>query len=210
MTGSSKHSSDELDTRLSLIALAKKNEPEAWQIVADLYSPLISYWAWKKGVVCPHERENIVQEVFRRVIHGLDTFTKVENKGTFRGWLRTITNNLIYSNRLGEERLKAIGGSDWQQALNNIALDEPSVGSLLDSVSSDGSDSVENGLIFRRIMTWVSNEYTPTQTNTFTRVVIEQRPAREVAEDLKISVNIVYQTKCRMLAKIREVFKDLV
>jgi len=194
---------------MSLIESAKADEPEAWQVVTDLYSPLIGYWAWRKGVKCPHEQENVIQEVFKRVYHKLDTFTKEEGNGGFRGWLRTITHNYIYSNQLGSSRLQTIGGSDWHEVLNQMAGDQPSVGSLLDSISDDSS-SVESGLIFRRIMTWVKNEYSLKQTDAFTSVVIDQRPARDVAEDLEISVNMVYQTKCRILARIRKVFKDLV
>ena len=200
----------DLDTRISLIESAKRNEPDAWQHVLHLYSPLITYWAWKKGVTCPHEQENIVQEVFRRVFHKLDTFAKKEGQGSFRGWLRTITHNFIYSNQLGKVRLKSVGGSDWQLYLNQIPRDEPGLSSILDSVDDDPSGSVETGLIFRMIMDWVKNEYSSTQTRAFTSVVIDERPARDVAQDLEITVNVVYQTKCRILARIREVFKDLV
>ena len=210
MSERGRNSANDLDTRISLIQSAKQNEPEAWQAISELYSPLIAYWARKKGVECPHEQENIVQEVLRRVFHRLDTFTKEENKGTFRGWLRTITNNFIYSNQLGQNRLKSVGGSNWQNFLDSIAQDEPSVCSLLDSVSEDGQVSIEDGLLFRQIMNWVNNEYTSTQADAFKRVVIDQRPAREVADELNISVNVVYQTKCRILARIREVFTDLV
>lgn len=201
---------DDLETRITLIESARRNEPEAWQQFLHLYSPLIAYWAWNKGVTCPHEQENIIQEVFRRVYHKLDTFTKKDGEGSFRGWLRTITHNFIYSNHLGKARLKTVGGSEWQVFLNEIPRDEPEVGSLLDSVSDDASGSVETGLIFRMIMNWVKNEYSPTQTNAFTSVVIHERPARDVAKDLDITVNVVYQTKCRILARIREVFKDIV
>ena len=200
---------DDLETRITLIESAKRNEPEAWQLVLSLYSPLISYWAWNKGVTCPHEQENVIQEVFRRVFNKLDSFTKKDGQGSFRGWLRTITNNFIYSNQLGNARLKTIGGSDWQHYLNEIPRNEPEVGSLLDSVNDDASGYVETGLIFRMIMNWVKNEYSPTQTSAFTSVVIHQRPARDVAQDLEISVNMVYQNKCRILARIRQVFKDI-
>jgi RNA polymerase sigma-70 factor (ECF subfamily) len=202
-------SSDDMLTRMSVIEMAKLDEPEAWSVVTSLYSPLIRHWAWKKGVRNSHDLENINQEVFKRVFHKLGTFKKENGKGSFRGWLRTITHNYIYSNHLGSEPLKTIGGSDWHVTLNQIARDEPSVGSLLDSVSGDSS-SVESGLVFRRIMNWVKDEYSDVQTSAFKSVVIDQRPARDVAKDLEISVNVVYQTKCRILARIREVFKELV
>jgi DNA-directed RNA polymerase specialized sigma24 family protein len=59
-------------------------------------------------------------------------------------------------------------------------------------------------------MAWVESEYSTKQKLAFKGVVIDQRPAREVAEELNLSVNQVYQNKSRILARIRKVFHDLV
>ena len=116
------NSADDLETRISLIESAKRNEPEAWHHVLSLYSPLIAYWAWSKGVTCRHEQENISQEVFRRVFNKLDSFTKKDGRGSFRGWLRTITNNYIYSNHLGKARLMTVG---CRSPMNSTDLHRP-------------------------------------------------------------------------------------
>ncbi len=209
MTNHDYHLSDDSETHLSIIEQAKVNDPEAWTTVTSLYSPLIRHWAWKKGVRCPHELDNVIQEVLKRVYHKLHTFNKEQGKGSFRGWLRTITHNFVYSNQIGDARLKVLGGSSWEKLLDDLASDEPEMTSLFDSASEDRS-SVESGMLFRRIMNWVRHEYSPVQASAFTGVVIDQRPARDVAQDLQVSVNVVYQTKCRILKRIREVFSDLV
>lgn len=207
-SGFNRPADDELDTQLTIIEMAKGDDPEAWNTVTSLYSPLIRHWAWKKGVRCPHDLDNVNQEVFKRVYHKLHTFSKPEGKGSFRGWLRTITHNFIYSNQLAETRLKIDDDSQAVDILNNFPSPKAEK-SLLDS-SVEDSGAIESGLIFRRIMNWVRKEYSPVQAAAFTGVVVHQRPARDVADELKISVNVVYQTKCRILKRIREVFKDIV
>ena len=78
-----------------------------------------------------------------------------------------------------------------------------------DSMEEDGDDDTRK-LIFFRIMQWVEANYSESQSIAFKRVVIDHRPAREVAEELKLTPNVVYQNKSRILAKIRSVFQDLV
>jgi len=201
-------SSSDLITQMSLIEKAKANEPVAWEVVFRLYAPLIKRWARGNGVRCSHEIENICQEVFTRIVKNLPSFQKRKNSGSFRGWLRVITRNYIYTNYTVSSKLLTVGGSEWHRQLLQIPFNERSVNSLLDSASDDHPD--EASLIFKQIMAWVESEYSPKQKRAFKGVVIEQRPAREVAEDLNVSVNIVYQNKSRILARIREVFRELV
>lgn len=201
-------SSSDLVTRMSLIEQAQANEPVAWEIVFRLYTPLIKQWARGNGVSCPHEIENVCQEVFARIVKSLRSFQKRKNSGSFRGWLRVITRNYVYTNYANRSNMVIVGGNEWHQQLQKIPFDGRSEDSLLDSQSDEHPD--EASLIFQQIMAWVDSEYSPKQKKAFKSVVIDQRPPREVAEDLNVSVNIVYQNKSRILARIREVFCELV
>ena len=208
MTQVEEQSSSDLKTHMSLIEKAQSNEPVAWEVVFRLYAPLIKRWARGNGVQCPHEIENVCQEVFARIVKGLRSFQKRSNSGSFRGWLRVITRNYVYTNYIGTSNLRTVGGSHWQQQLDQLPFDNRSARSLLDSAADEHPDEVS--VIFQQIIAWVESEYSATQSLAFKRVVIDQRPAREVARDLDISVNIVYQNKSRILARIREVFQDLI
>lgn len=209
MTVTQNQSSSDILTQFSLIEQAKANEPVAWELVFGMYAPLIKRWARCEGVDCPYEVENVCQEVFAKIVKNLASFKRRENgRGSFRGWLRVITRNHIYTQRTGKARLKTIGGSKWNLQLNQIPSNARSVQSLLDS--QDETDSFERSLIFRRIMDWVELHYSDKQTLAFKRVVIDQRPARDVADELDLTPNVVYQYKSRILARIRQVFSDLV
>lgn len=209
MTVIQNQSSSDILTQFSLIEQAKANEPVAWELVFVIYAPLIMRWARYEGVECPYEVENVCQEVFAKIVKNIASFKRREKgRGSFRGWLRVITRNHIYTQRMGKSRPKTIGGSKWNLLLNQIPCTARSNNSLLDS--QDESDSVERSMIFRRIMDWVEQHYSDKQTRAFKRVVIDQCSARDVADELDLTPNVVYQYKSRILARIRQVFKDMV
>ncbi len=208
MTETQDQSSSDILTQFGLIEQAKANEPVAWELVFSLYAPLIKRWARREGVSCPFEVDNVCQEVFIKMIKHLYWFQKRENGGSFRGWLRVITRNLIRTQQLGKAPPKIVGGSHWNLQLSQIPCGDRSVNSLFDSVQEENSD--ERTLIFQRIMAWVDAHYSDVQKTAFKRVVIDQCPARDVAEELNLTPNVVYQYKSRILARIRQVFQDLV
>ncbi len=182
------------------------NDSSAWEVVFSLYAPLINRWTRQCGVTCAHDIENICQDVFAKIVKSLRSFKRRESGGSFRGWIRVITRNHIYSQLMGNNDFHIVGGSKWQQQINEIPFN--SSRSLFDSITDDHPD--EKTLIFRRIMAWVDENYSEVQRTIFRRVVLEQSPAREVANDLNLTPNIVYQNKSRILKRIRDVFKELV
>ena len=110
---------------------------------------------------------------------------------------------------MGKGKPQTIGGTLWNLQLNQIPYNTSPERSLLDAPDEDGDEDTRQ-LIFLRIMKWVEANYTESQSKAFKRVVIDHRPAREVAEELELTPNVGYQNKSRILAKIRSVFQDLV
>ena len=205
---------NDLETSDSLISRARGLDQGAWVRIVNLYTPLIDYWIRQRGIR-GHDIENIRQEVFVRLAKSIGDFSKTNNGGSFRGYLRTITQNLIYS-LYRKDQVAAIGGSGALSMMNQIPGESESLSSLFDSFSGEwtgihkGVYSVENGILFRRIMAWIQGNCSQKQTDVFTRVVLENKRPRDVARELNISVGSVYQTKSRILSCIREEFSDLV
>lgn len=206
----SSDSTSSLDTHMSLIEKAQRDEPSAWELVYTLYTPLIRRWARGIGIQCPHERENVSQEVFAKLVKNLRKFQRREDGGSFRGWLRMITKNHIITHHYGDRAMKTVGGSEWHRRVHEIPFGNQVLNSLLDSVSEDNPD--EKSIVFRKIVAWVDSYYKKRKRYriVFKRVIIQERPVREVAKDLNVSTNVIYQMKSRILAKIREVFTEIV
>ena len=117
-------SDSSFSTRMSLIIQAQRDVPSAWELVFSLYTPLIRRWARGNGVRCPHELDNVTQEVFAKLHKSLRKYENRKSGGSFRGWLRRITRNHVYTNHFGEKMnvVKTIGGSEWHRMVNDCLL----------------------------------------------------------------------------------------
>jgi RNA polymerase sigma-70 factor (ECF subfamily) len=79
-------------TPLTLLErLRQPNQPDAWARFVELYTPLLLYWARRRGLSAP-DAADLVQEVFVLLVQKLPEF-RHDGVRTFRGWLRTLTLN---------------------------------------------------------------------------------------------------------------------
>src|SRR3954467_7580495 len=77
------------ETRQSLLLRARAGETDAWQVLTDLYRPLILGWLHRQGVPA-RDLEDLSQEVLLSVVKSLPGFQHSGHRGAFRAWLRTI------------------------------------------------------------------------------------------------------------------------
>ncbi len=191
--------------------LSKVRDPDEWKKFVDLYTPLIGHWIsrWRLQA---SDVDNLRQEVFQRLTTTLAQFSGQTGTGSFRAWLRTITENIVrdHFRRLGlKERFNdPTGGSKFLARLNQIPGQEPSLGGIFDSVSNE--DRGENILLFNRIMAWVKVNLPEEKAGVFCSLTMHGADAAEVARQFSISRGQAYQIKSRILAKIREEFSDLI
>jgi RNA polymerase sigma factor (sigma-70 family) len=113
------------ETRLSL--LAKLNDPaseEAWAEFASIYRPLVYRVARAKGLQHA-DAEDMAQQVLAVVGSAIGRFD-ADGDGSFRGWLFTITRNLVV-NHLTRGPLSGkkgpIGSGDSD--VHNLLLQHP-------------------------------------------------------------------------------------
>lgn len=201
-------STAELDPRQTLIEQLKSDDPAAWELLYELYSPLICHWAKRTGVICPHEQENVVQDVFTKVIKNIDSYRELEGRGSFPGWLYTITRNHISSTRSGEP--PTIGGSSWQRRLHEIPFPKTPA-QRFDSVWERQQKHYDQKCkLVSKIFDWMDQRFKPRNRNkaVLKELLMDNKSAREIAEDHNVSTNVIYQIKSRMMAQIREKFGD--
>ncbi len=82
-------------TSLSLLEKLKYNDEvtrdPAWGRFVFLYTPLLLHWSRKQGFQ-PNEAEDLVQEVFIKLMTSLSDYKK-QPGSFFRGWLMTMLRN---------------------------------------------------------------------------------------------------------------------
>jgi RNA polymerase sigma-70 factor (ECF subfamily) len=68
----------------------------------------------------------------------------------------------------------------------------------------------ETAILYRQVVNLISGEFPSKYWAAFQGLVVDGRSAQEIADDLQITVNVVYQAKSRILARIRGEFARLV
>ncbi len=190
-------------TSSSLVDRIKQRDSDAWQRLADLYSPLVYGWCRHLGVPAD-DAGDVLQEVFLAVARGIARYRHDREGDTFRGWLWTITQNKVrdhFRNRRAESQ--ATGGTDAQQRLAQIPDELPSTWTSPPPAGqclSPEQRAVELARAGVEDRTW----------QAFWRLTVEGLPAAEIAEQLGMSVAAVYKAKYRVMRLVRRELEDLV
>ena len=109
------------DTSASLLErLRVRPDAASWERLVDLYTPLLRGWLRRNGVQ-PEDVDDLVQEVMEVLVRELPHFRYEPKRGSFRGWLRTITlNRLRMFWRSRQSRPIATGDSDFADKLQEL------------------------------------------------------------------------------------------
>ena len=200
--GGQAESADAGSISSTLLERVKAQRPEAWERLADLFGPVVYGWCRRAGVV-REDAADVVQEVFGAVATGIDAFRRDRPGDSFRAWLAGITRHKIADHfRRRQNGPEARGGTDAQQQMQQVPEPEAeSVGSL-----DDGADS----LLYHRGLDLVRAEFENRTWHAFWGTAVEDRPARDVADELGMSVLAVYKAKSRVLRRLRQELRDLV
>ena len=187
-------------TSSSLIAAARARDPEAWRRLARLYGPLVYGWARRNGLQS-EDASDITQEVFRKVHGALGRFEHEKPTKRFRAWLRMITRNEILQHfRRQANRPQAPGGTDAQQTLQQIPEQSP--------CELDESREDQQARLVQRALDLVRPEFEPRTWQAFLDFTLSDRTAADVANELGMSQQAVYQAKYRVLKRLHDMLVD--
>ena len=187
---------ERFQTSLGLLAGAAAQNPEAWSRFVKLYYPLVLRWCRQSGLD-DAEADCVTYDVLLLAVSKLNKFRKDEPGQMFRKWIRTITRNTLV-NYSRQRVAKAAGGSGrW---FNEIAFDQ-----------QDDEESLRDDIavLFQRALDIIKSNTNPKHYRAFVEVVVHERKPKEVAADLGLNPNVVYQVKCRILQKLKAEFASL-
>jgi RNA polymerase sigma-70 factor (ECF subfamily) len=191
---------DDPATRHTLLAkLRAPGDEAAWTEFVGLYEPLVYRLARRKGLQ-DADAQDLCQEVFRAVAGAIGRWDPAG--GSFRGWLRTISRNLLI-NLLTRQRRQPCGSGDsaMQAFLDAQPEPDPDASAVFDA---------EYG---RRLFEWaaddVRGEFTLKTWEAFRRTAVDGRKPAEVAPELGMSIGAVYIARSRVLARLRQRVEQL-
>lgn len=196
------NSSSADNTSLSLLQRARGDDQAAWQTMVTVYGPIIEKWCLRAGV-SRNDLNDLTQEVFRRVVSNLKDFRRDQTGQSFRGWLRTISLNLVrnhFRNLSGKPR--AQGGSEHLLSLEQVS----------ECVEGESEQDVrqERGEILDRALRIIKNDFEVDTWSVFWRTVIDGEPTESVATSTGKNSKAIRQARTRVLKRLREEFADLI
>jgi RNA polymerase sigma-70 factor (ECF subfamily) len=187
-------------TSISLLCRALTREPEAWQRLVLLYSPLVEHWCRQSGI-CEQDVADVTQDVFAAVAANLANYRSDQPGTSFRAWMRGIARHklLHHARRRGQP---AQGGSEALKRLHEV----PAPAAELEL--SEGPNDVTG--LYQRALRQVRLQFEERTWTAFWQVTIESRPTTDVASELGITANAVRLAKSHVLRRLREEMGDLI
>lgn len=188
-------------TRASLLfRLRDPQDHQAWMEFVALYEPLTYRIVRRSGLQDADARE-IVQELFIVVSRNINRWNPDKDRGSFRGWLRRVAKNLVINwLRHRERRLLPSGGSEYHAMLNQVAADIPETATF---------EYEYRRALFHHASERVRVEVQPNTWRAFWETAILRMTAAATAKKLGMSVGMVRCAKCRVMARIKLVVKEL-
>lgn len=185
-------------TRLTLLARIKDGQDvEAWREFVAIYGPLIYRFARHRGLQ-DADAADLMQEVMRSVARNAQRMNYDPAKGTFRGWLYTVTRNKIYNHLLSQRnRAQGTGDSGGWERLENLSSRKD------DELEAEWEREYQRRLSLKA-MERVKSEFQPTTWQAFWKTAVEGQPAAEAGRELAMSPGAVYVAKSRVLARLRD------
>lgn len=184
----------------SLLGGIKESEDEAWARMTLLYAPLVYLWCRQEKLQSA-DAEDVVQEVLATVAQRVGDFQRNRAQGSFRGWLRKITHYKLGDFMRATRRQAHVSG-------NTALLDDlPTPETLRDP--EETATEEETKLVFDRVLRLIQTKFEERTWRAFLRVVMDGAPPQQVAEEMELSVDSVYQAKSRVLSRVRRELREL-
>jgi RNA polymerase sigma factor (sigma-70 family) len=188
-------------TRASLLLrIQDPRDADAWRQFFDLYAQVVYGFARRRGLQ-DADAADLMQDVLRSVASAAGRLNYDPAKGTFRGWLYSVTRNKIF-NFLDKQRRQARGAGDsgTHRRLEELPAREEE--------KEDWDREYE-----RRRFAWaadrVREEFQETTWQAFWLTAVDGKSAKDAGAKLKMSPGAVYVAKSRVVARLREEIETL-
>lgn len=179
------------DTPASLLVkLRQPGDEAAWQRFVQIYAPLLYHVSGKLGMH-GDDASDLVQDVFAVLVRCLPDFAYDRGK-SFRAFLKSILLNKWrdLKRRKAASPIESAGGN-------------PPEAFVPDDVDAIAEDEYRDHLL-KQALRIMQSDFEPTTWRACWAVVVEDRPAAEVARELEMTVNAVYLARSRVLYRLRQ------
>lgn len=188
-------------TRASLLLrLRDHQDHDAWGEFVSIYEPVI-YRSLRRNGLQDGDALEVLQELFLAVSRNIHRWKPGAEYGSFRGWLRRVTRNLVVSWVRRNNRQVTTAAVD----LESLFESPPAIG----EPETEIFDREVRRAIFHQASDRVRAEVQPQTWQAFWAVAVAGESIGGTADKLRMSVGAVRVAKCRIIARLREVVLEL-
>lgn len=181
-----------------LLQLKNADAPEVWEAFVRDYAPVIFYWCRERGLQ-DADASDVTQDVLCGLLSSIRKFEYDREKGSFRGWLKTVTHNAVNEiYRRNSRQQMGFGSSQDVVDLVSVLPDEVAMKSLSDAIEREAES-----VILAEAERSVQAQVRPHLWETYHRTAVLQERVADVANELGITVSAAYIAKSRVLKKLR-------
>jgi RNA polymerase sigma-70 factor (ECF subfamily) len=177
---------------------------EAWVVFHVRYRGVILGWCLRRGLP-PDGAEDLTQDILLKLFQQLPRYHHDPARGQFRGWLKAVVNNALtdfWRRQRGRPERGGVGGTAFLEQLGCLA--SPEAADELSGVIEDQAQSTAAELLER-----VRAKLKETTWQAFYQTMVEQRPAGDVAEELKLSIASVYKANYRVKQMLLQEYRHV-
>jgi RNA polymerase sigma-70 factor (ECF subfamily) len=183
-----------------LVLLKDPSDPLAWNTFVERYGPKIYAWCCKWRLQ-EADAQDVTQNVLTRLVQKLGTFAYDPNKGTFRGWLKTVTYHAWRDYVDSAERASpSKRDTEFVRRLESLEARDDLVKSLGEAFDLE---------LLAEAQARVQLRVTPRDWQIFQELAVDGRPGPAVAKELHMTVTAVLMAKSRVQKKLREEVRRL-
>ena len=206
-----------LETRPSLLKkLQSGDDPQSWQEFYKIYGGLIRSFALKAGLTAD-EAEEVVQETAIGVARRLPEFVYDPKVCRFKSWLLNLTRWRIqnqFKKRRGPSGLA--GPVDAAGQPSSPRVDETATTGTIEGIADPSMpelggewDAAWEKNLLTQAMERVRQRIDERQFQIFDLFVTKGWPGSEVAKAMKVSIALVYVTRFRVTALLKQEVRRL-
>jgi RNA polymerase sigma-70 factor (ECF subfamily) len=191
-------------THASLFVPLQRGEssPQAWAAFHARYHDVILTWCRRRELssACA---EDLTQEIWLKLLKDIRTYDP--GKGRLRSWLKAVVNNTLtdyWRRQQAKPERGGVGGSAFLERLAGLADPEAA-----DELSVALEQQTNNSAA--EILARVQARLQPSTWQAFYQTLIEERPAKDVAQELGLSVAAVYKHTYRVKQMLEKEYLDV-
>jgi RNA polymerase sigma-70 factor (ECF subfamily) len=181
-----------------LLRLRDLSDKDAWNEFLNRYGPKIYGWC-RRFHLQEADATDVSQEVLAKLVKAMRSFDYNPARGSFRGWLKTVTNNAI-RDMVDEWNRPGRGSGDSQVMQSLAAIQSPDA---LASLAAEIESQAEQEML-REAEERVRLRVKPHTWQAYRRTVVDGVAAAEVAAAIGMPVAEVYVAKSRVIKMLRE------